>query len=227
MQETIDLIEHSAVRELRSYTRRTGQPTTLERMDLVPLEAFQKIEIDEEHITIEYNQTIVRNYNTNEITHREWSYKYNDDPDFVAALARVIELARLHLREMPNNIACPPGCAQCCSGYEPFVNKADVQRIADHLSLSYEEVMRDYVNPRASADGHDIGWLRKLGDDVSDRCVFLKGTRSGRHYCGIYEGRPDDCREFTPIGCEDVDDSLPRKGSYIVGEPFRPRHRKS
>ncbi len=36
------------------------------------------------------------------------------------------------------------------------------------------------------------------------------GSRSGRYYCGIYPARPHDCRDFTPIGCDDVDETLPR-----------------
>jgi Fe-S-cluster containining protein len=148
----------------------------------------------------------------------------------VAAIGRVIELARSHLKDMPENVACPPGCAECCSGYEPFVNKADVQRIADHLGMTYDDVMSEYVVKRESADGYTVGWLRKvdekgaLSDDVTHKCVFLMGNRSGRYYCGIYEARPHDCGAFTPIGCDDVDDALPRGGEYKVGKPFQPRH---
>ncbi|HZY97023.1 MAG TPA: YkgJ family cysteine cluster protein [Candidatus Cybelea sp.] len=217
--ETIDLIN------LRNYTRRTGQPTHPELLDTHPLEHVSKIEIDEEHITIEFDEQITRYYNVNEVRHHEWVYKYNDDPVFVAALARVINLARQHLRDMPENVACPPGCAECCSGYEPFVSKADVQRIADHLGLAYEEVMRQYVVERPSADGYTVGWLRKVSDDIADRCVFLMGPRSGRHYCGIYPARPNDCRDFSPIGCEDVDASLPRKSAFKIGPAFQPKRR--
>jgi Fe-S-cluster containining protein len=60
-------------------------------------------------------------------------------------------------------------------------------------------------------------------DDVASQCLFLKGPSSGHYYCGIYEARPHDCRAFTPIDCEDVDDSLPRAGAYKTGPPFRPR----
>ncbi|MDQ6826578.1 MAG: YkgJ family cysteine cluster protein [Candidatus Eremiobacteraeota bacterium] len=217
--ETIDLIN------LKAFTRDTGQPTTPELLDTAPLSQVQEIEITEEHITLTYNQKITRNYNTNEITHKEWSYKYNDDPEFVKAIGKVIELARKHLHDLPENIACPPGCAECCSGYEPFVNHADVQRIADHLGLSFKDVLDQYVVQRTSADGYVLGYLRKVTDDVADQCVFLKGSGSGRYYCGIYSARPHDCRDFTPIGCEDVDDSLPRKGEYPVGPPFRPKRR--
>lgn len=216
--ETIDLIS------LRDYTRRTGQQTHPELLDATPLEHVSRIEIDEEHVTVEYNEKTTHYYNVNEITKREWIYKYNDDPEFVAAVARVIALARKHLKDVPDNVACPPGCAECCSGYEPFVSRADVQRIADHLGMSYADVMREYVVERKSADGHYVGWLRKVSDDIADQCVFLMGDRSGRHYCGIYEARPGDCREFTPIGCHDVDESLSHTRRFKVGAPFQPRH---
>jgi hypothetical protein len=70
------------------------------------------------------------------------------------AVAAVIELARKHLRTLPENLACPPGCAECCSGYEPFVSKADVQRIADHFGISYEKRTRRLR--RAAAIGRRI-----------------------------------------------------------------------
>jgi Fe-S-cluster containining protein len=224
MQQTIDLISHAAMRELRAFTRRTKQPTDMALLDAEPMENVQSIEIDEEHITITYNQRTTHRYNTDEVTHKEWVYKYNEDPEFVDAVAGVIALARKNLRTLPENIACPPGCAECCSGYEPFVSKADVQRIADHLKLSYEHVLREYVVQRPSADGYVVGYLRKVTDDIASQCVFLKGRSSGAYYCGIYEARPHDCGAFTPIGCEDVDTELKHGGPYVVGAPFRPKH---
>ncbi|MGH7738163.1 MAG: YkgJ family cysteine cluster protein [Candidatus Tyrphobacter sp.] len=217
--ETIDLIA------LREYARRTGQQTHPELLDARPMEHVGKIEIDEEHVTIEFNEKTTRFYNVNEIVKSEWIYKYNDDPEFVSAVANIIALARKHLKDLPDNIACPAGCAECCSGYEPFVSEADVRRIAQHLGLRYETVMREYVVRRPSADGHYVGWLRKVSDDLADQCVFLKGDRSGRHYCGIYAARPGDCREFTPIGCQDVDESLSHRRTLKIGPAFQPRHR--
>ena len=221
IMETIDLIA------LRNYSRETSQPTHPELLDARPIEHVKKIEIDEEHVTITFDEHTTRYYNANEITHREWVYKYNDDPAFVKAVRGVIEQARRHLKDLPENVACPPGCAECCSGYEPFVTKADVQRIADHLGMSFDAVLREYVVERPSADGYHLGWLRKVSDDVADQCVFLKGSRSGHYYCGIYAARPNDCRDFSPIGCEDVDDSLPRKSAFKIGPPFAPKHRKA
>jgi Fe-S-cluster containining protein len=224
MHETIDLISHQALRELRAFTRRTAQPTSLELMDVAPMQHVNDIEIDEEHVTIRYNQTKTHKYNIDEITHKEWVYKYNDDPEFVRAVGAVIELARKHLRDLPENLACPPGCAECCSGYEPFANVGDVQRIADHFGIPYAEALAEYIVERPSADGFVAGFVRKVDEDLGSQCIFLKGDRSGRHYCGIYEARPDDCRAFTPIGCDDVDAGLRHDRSFAPGAPFRPRH---
>jgi len=218
--ETIDLIS------LRNYARETGQPTHPELLDTQPIERVKKIEIDEEHVTVTYNQNITRYYNTNEIVQREWEYKYNDDADMVAAIAKVIELSRKHVKDMPENVACPPGCAECCSGYEPFVSRQDVDRMAQFLKMSPKEVMDEYIVKRKSADGYYVGWIRKITDDVADQCVFLKESRPGRYYCGIYEGRPGDCREFTPIGCQDVNESIPHTGKIKIGLPFQPKHRR-
>jgi Fe-S-cluster containining protein len=225
MQETIDLIAHRELRNLRRFTRDTGQPTSMDQLDLVPLANVQNIEIDEEHVTIKYNEKIERFYNSNTHTHKEWIYKYNDDPEMVAAVRAVIEVARKHLYDLPENAACPPGCAECCSGYEPFVNKADVQRLADHFGWTYEEVLDEYVVKRESADGYNVGYLKKVEEDISSQCVFLKGSKSGKYYCGVYSARPHDCGAFTPIGCDDVDDDLPKRGKYVVGDPFKPKRR--
>ena len=216
--ETIDLIN------LRKFTRETGQPTHPELLDARPMERVKKIEIDEEHITVTYNQNTTHYYNANEIVHSEWEYKYNDDPEMVAAIAKVIELARRHHKDMPEQVACPPGCAECCSGYEPFVSHADLLRMAEYLHMSPKDVMNEYIVKRKSADGYYVGWVRKVTDDVADQCVFLKQSRPGRYYCGIYEARPGDCRDFTPIGCQDVNENIPRDKTIKIGPPFQPRH---
>jgi hypothetical protein len=53
------------------------------------------------------------------------------------------------------------------------------------------------------------------------------GPRSGRYYCGIYPARPSDCRDFTPIGCEDVDTALPRETAWKIGAAFQPKRRST
>jgi hypothetical protein len=85
--------------------------------------------------------------------------------------------------------------------------------------------MKEYVNARESADGYNVGWLKKVDEDIASKCVFLKGGKSGHYYCGIYEARPHDCGAFTPIGCDDVDADLSKRGKYVVGDPFKPKRR--
>jgi Fe-S-cluster containining protein len=221
MQEPIDLISHAAMRELRAFSRRTHQPTSIDMLDLAPMEHVTAIEIDEEHITVTYDEKITHRYNAKETSSREWSYKYNDDAEFVKAIGTVIDLARKHLRDLPDNLSCPPGCAECCSGYEPFVSKADVQRIADYFNMPYAEALDRYVVQRVSADGFSVGYLRKVTEDITSKCVFLRGNESGRYYCGIYSARPHDCGAFTPIGCEDVDTSLRHDNPFKAGRPIK------
>ena len=105
-------------------------------------------------------------------------------------------------------------------------SRADVQRIADHLGMTYADTMDEYIVKRPSADGYHVGWVRKVTEDLTDNCVFLMGNKSGRYYCGIYEARPHDCGDFTPIGCDDVDEDLPRKSTFKVGAAFKPNPRR-
>ena len=107
MQETIDLIAHRELRNLKRFTRNTGQPTTIDQLDLEPMAMVSNIDIDEEHITITYNEKIDRHYNANTITHREWVYKYNDDPQMVLAIRGVIELARQALARLARERRVP------------------------------------------------------------------------------------------------------------------------
>jgi len=46
------------------------------------MKSVASIEIDEEHITIQYNKTTTRHYNSNVTSQKEWVYKYNDDAEF-------------------------------------------------------------------------------------------------------------------------------------------------
>jgi Fe-S-cluster containining protein len=84
--------------------------------------------------------------------------------------------------------------------------------------------MDEYIVKRKSADGYYVGWVRKVTDDVADQCVFLKEARPGRYYCGIYAARPGDCRDFTPIGCQDVNTDIRHDKPIKIGGPFEPRH---
>jgi len=74
-----------------------------------------------------------------------------------------------------------------------FCQQSDVQRIADHFGWTYDEVMKEYVVARESADGFNVGWLRKVTEDVEDKWRVPQRERFGHFYCGIYKARPHDC----------------------------------
>ena len=92
--------------------------------------------------------------------------------------------------------------------------------------MTYTQVMDEYIEKRPTADGFHVGWVRKVTDDLADRCVFLMGSKSGKHYCGIYPARPHDCADFTPIGCDDVDEDLSHRGALKIGAAFKPNPRR-
>ena len=113
---------------------------------------------------------------------------------------KVIDLARKHLKDMPDNIACPPGCAECCSGYEPFVSRADVQRIADHFGVTYGDA-HTRLRRRASIRRRILrrlaaqGWRRprrqvRLPHGVAQRPLLLRHLRgAARRLPRVYADR--------------------------------------
>ena len=217
--ETIDLIT------LRDFSRRTGQPTHPELLDARPLEHVNKIEIDEEHITIEFDEK------TDALLQRQRDHpprmglQIQRRPRVRRALGRVIDLARKHLKDLPDNVACPPGCAECCSGYEPFVSKSDVQRIADHLGISYEETMHRYVvsGPRPT-DFTSAGCARsRTTSPISASSSWARAAAATtaastrRVHTTAASSRPSAARTSTT--------SLPRKASWKIGPAFQPKRR--
>ena len=127
------------------FARRTGQPTHPELLDARPLEHVNKIEIDEEHITIEFDEKTTRYYNANEITKREWVYKYNDDPEFVRAVAQShrpgAQASQRHARQR----RVPAGLRRVLQRLRAV---RQPRRRAAHCRaprLTYDDVMRDYV----------------------------------------------------------------------------------
>lgn len=80
-------------------------------------------------------------------------------------------------------------CAHCCKHYSPRFKGPDIKRIAKMLDLSEGDLIDKYL--RRDEDGD---WVTR-----SAPCPFLGVDNR----CGIYEGRPSDCRRF-PYTDEDV-----------------------
>jgi Fe-S-cluster containining protein len=80
------------------------------------------------------------------------------------------------------------GCGACCASL----------RVSFHRSQLQSE--GGYV-PDALADEETASTCRMRGTDhVRPRCVALVGTIGEMVRCGIYEQRPDPCREFAAHG---------------------------
>ena len=82
-------------------------------------------------------------------------------------------------------------CGDCCrgDGYV-WVDEAQIERIASHLSISREEMGRRYLRR--------VGNSVSLRDNASQDCIFWDRG------CGIYPVRPRQCRTF-PFWEENVE----------------------
>jgi len=78
------------------------------------------------------------------------------------------------------------GCGKCCTGSPGYVflSPSDLQRLADHFSLSLEEFAANYTY---KVDDK----LSLIDSPGSSNCVFLKENK-----CSVYEARPIQCRTF-------------------------------
>lgn len=80
------------------------------------------------------------------------------------------------------------GSGKCCTSHGEYgfvyLTLADRQRMAKHLGLSTATFTKKYCE-RTSGVWH----LRERTDNPD--CLFLKQKR-----CGIYEGRPEQCRTW-------------------------------
>lgn len=73
-------------------------------------------------------------------------------------------------------------CANCCKTTGPLFTQRDIKVISKHLKLSEHQFIQKYL--RIDEDNDYV--LQQLP------CVFLGAD----NYCGIYDYRPQACREF-------------------------------
>ena len=82
-------------------------------------------------------------------------------------------------------------CGQCCSGPDEgyiWVNKQEVEAIADYLKITTEQLRRKYlkrVRLRTTI----------IEQPVSMDCIFLRKV-GGQKTCVIYPVRPKQCRTW-------------------------------
>lgn len=79
------------------------------------------------------------------------------------------------------------GCGQCCTGAPGYtwVNDEEIEKIAEHLSLSIKEFSQKYLK--------FVKGRYSLRDDSRNNydCIFLKNNK-----CQIYQLRPKQCRTY-------------------------------
>lgn len=84
-------------------------------------------------------------------------------------------------KEVWEEVACLD-CANCCKKMTPTYTRKDINRIAAHLKMTYQEYYEKYLKVDENKD-----IINK-----STPCQFL----GKNHKCTIYDIRPDDCAMF-------------------------------
>lgn len=104
------------------------------------------------------------------------------------------------------------GCGDCCTGAPGYVwvNKAEIQAIADVLEMDFEEFQDNYTRK--------IGIRRSLKEFSNGDCVFFDNDS---RKCEVYSARPRQCKTWpfwesnlrTPEDWENTCDVCPGSGT--------------
>lgn len=104
-------------------------------------------------------------------------------------LKGITKVAKQAETEAWNETACLD-CANCCKKMTPTWNKTDINRVAKHFSMTYQQFFDKWLEKR---DDGDIC-------NKSQPCQFLGKD----HKCSIYEIRPVDCAGFPHLNRRDI-----------------------
>jgi hypothetical protein len=102
------------------------------------------------------------------------------------------DLTDEHLDALVTQIAAPileaidcKTCGNCCRSLEVYLEEADIPRLAQGIHVSIADIETRYISRDMLPDA-DVD--RKFAHRP---CTFLNGT-----LCGIYEHRPQACRDY-------------------------------
>lgn len=106
---------------------------------------------------------------------------------------------------------CDQCVGTCCTNnWQIHTSHADAQRLAVGLELTTKVVLLRYMTPAYNHTNPDRRYMLRMVKDKrfesGQRCHFLKVTKNadgiwvGR--CGVYEHRPDTCREYPAHNCD-------------------------
>lgn len=82
-------------------------------------------------------------------------------------------------------------CGICCVKWQPLMDRGEMERIATGLGMSLRTFRRKYTRRYPLQRGYAIMRAGPQG------CVFLR-YEGASACCGIYELRPQACRDFVP-----------------------------
>jgi len=108
-----------------------------------------------------------------------------------------------------------PYCVQCgaCCGpaYDQEITASDIERIANHLQISEQELREKHMLPGERSWNRRDGLIRKREDEGHEGdCTFLDSISPVESKCRIYSARPQMCRDYQ------VNNRLCRKKSLLL-----------
>ncbi len=100
-------------------------------------------------------------------------------------------LPRFATVEQPVELPCIR-CGICCSVYQVRISRAEAERIAKYLGIDYWNWVGRYHEPRWPDPASHL-----IKHDARG-CVFLRRDQTDARFslCGIYDARPDSCRNW-------------------------------
>ena len=104
----------------------------------------------------------------------------------IAAIFRRLSVASYNCAKCPG---------YCCSYPLIPLKKRDVQRLADHFGLGFEEARKKFTK----VDGEEPYAMRRKADRYFGKICRFFDTE--KRCCTIYTARPTICREYPGGGC--------------------------
>ena len=99
---------------------------------------------------------------------------------------------KIQLKPLYDCAKCP---GFCCSYQLIGITKRDVDRLAKHFGLSFDEARVKFTK----VDSGEAFALRRKGDEHFGRVCTFFDTEKRR--CSIYEARPSTCRSYPGRRC--------------------------
>lgn len=94
-------------------------------------------------------------------------------------------------KEVWKKIDCR-SCANCCRHVSPTLSEEDIDRLAERLDTTREQIITTYLDEAPS--NAESPWIMRTRP-----CPFLKDN-----LCSVYEHRPTNCRDYPYLNKPDL-----------------------